>query len=47
VQAFLRALHLQLAIGPKPPACRSDMLLAVMAELKRSNPDHLAPAAAG
>jgi hypothetical protein len=42
-QAFLRALHLQLAIGPRPPACRSDMLLAVMAELRRSNPDYLTP----
>jgi hypothetical protein len=43
VQGFLRALHLQLALGPKPPACRSDLLLAVIAELKRSNPHYLGP----
>ncbi len=44
VQAFLRALHLQLALAPHPPACRSDMLLAVIAELKHSNPELRAPA---
>ena len=47
VQGFLRALHLQLAIGPNPPACRSDMLLAVMAELTRSNPESLASISVG
>ena len=40
---FLRALHLQLALGPQPPACRPDLLLAVIAELKRSNPHYLGP----
>jgi hypothetical protein len=41
VQGYLRALHLQLALAPSPPACRSDMLLAVIEQLKRTNPDHL------
>lgn len=39
VQSFLRALHLQLALGPHPPACRADLLLTLIAGLKRSNPD--------
>jgi len=43
VQGFLRALHLQLALGPNPPACRSDLLLAVIDELKHSNPHCLGP----
>ena len=43
VQGFLRALHLQLALGPNPPACRSDLLLAVIDELKHSNPHYLGP----
>jgi len=41
VQGYLRALHLQLALAPRPPACRSDMLLAVIEQIKRSNPDYL------
>ena len=43
VQGFLRALHLQLALGPNPPACRSDLLLAVIGALKHSNPHYLGP----
>lgn len=37
-QAFLRALYLQLAFGPQPPAVRSDLLLVVVDALRRSNP---------
>jgi hypothetical protein len=42
-EAFLRALYLQLAIGPKPPAVRSDLLLVLVDALRRSNPWSLAP----
>lgn len=45
VQAFLRALHLQLALAPHPPASRSDLLLTVMDRLRESNPDYLSPGA--
>jgi hypothetical protein len=38
VQAYLRALHLQLALAPDPPACRADLLLSLISGLKRSNP---------
>lgn len=38
VQAFLRALHLQLALAPRPPACRADLLLSLIAALKSTNP---------
>ncbi len=41
-EAFLRALHLQLALGPKPPAVRSDLLLVVVEALRRTNPHYLA-----
>jgi hypothetical protein len=40
-QAFLRALHLQLALGPRPPEVRADLLLVVVDALRRTNPDHL------
>lgn len=36
-EAFLRALHLQLALSPRPPATRSDLLLVVVDALRRSN----------
>lgn len=36
-QLFLRALYLQLALGPKPPEVRSDLLLVVVEALRRSN----------
>lgn len=42
VQAYLRALHLQLALAPDPPSCRSDLLLVVIDALRQSNPYHLA-----
>ncbi len=41
VQAFLRALHLQLQLAPERPAVRSDLLLALVEELRRSNPAYL------
>ncbi len=37
VQAYLRALYLQLAVAPAPPACRADLLLVLIDVLKRSN----------
>ena len=39
VQAYLRALHLQLALAPSPPDCRADLLLSLIAGLKRTNAD--------
>jgi hypothetical protein len=45
VQAYLRALHLMLAIAPQPPPSRADVLLAVMDRLREANPDYLAPGA--
>jgi hypothetical protein len=41
VQAFLRALHLQLALGPRPPAARADLLLTLIDQLKRVHADFL------
>jgi hypothetical protein len=41
VQGYLRALHLQLALAPRPPACRADLLLVLMEQLRRANPDSL------
>lgn len=41
VQAYLRALHLQLALSSRPPACRSDLLLSVMDHLKQVNSTNL------
>ena len=41
VQSYLRALHLQLALAPRPPAHRADLLLALIAQLKRVNPHYL------
>jgi hypothetical protein len=40
-QAFLRALHLQVALAPRPPVCRADLLLALIDRLKKSNPHYL------
>ncbi len=42
-ETFLRALHLQLALGPRPPAVRSDLLLVVVEALRSTNPHTLAP----
>jgi hypothetical protein len=41
VQAFLRALHLQLQLAPERPAVRSDLLLGLVEALRRSNPEYL------
>ena len=41
VQAFLRALHLQLVLGPHRPAVRSDLLLVLVEALRATNPDYL------
>jgi hypothetical protein len=41
VQAYLRALHLQLALAPRPPSCRADLLLVLIDGLKQSNPTFL------
>jgi len=40
-EAFLRALHLQLALGPRPPEVRSDLLLVIVDALRTSNPHYL------
>jgi hypothetical protein len=40
-EAFLRALHLQLALAPSPPEIRSDLLLEVVAALRSTNPTYL------
>ena len=37
VQGFLRALHVQLALSPRMPAHRADLLLAVIDQLRASN----------
>jgi len=41
VQAFLRALHLQLVLGPHRPAVRSDLLLVLVEALRTTNPHYL------
>ena len=41
VQAFLRALHLQLVLGPHRPAVRSDLLLVLVDALRVTNPHYL------
>jgi hypothetical protein len=41
-EAFLRALYLQLALGPRPPAVRADLLLVLVDVLRRRNADLLA-----
>jgi hypothetical protein len=47
VQSYLRALHLQLALAPNPPANRSDLLLSILDRLRESNPEYLSPGARG
>ncbi|TIC84123.1 DUF2785 domain-containing protein [Nocardioides sp. GY 10127] len=42
-QAFLRSLYLLLAVGPRPPQTRSDLLLVLVDALRRTN-FSLAPA---
>jgi hypothetical protein len=44
-QAFLRSLHLQLALGPRHPEVRADLLLVLIDQLRRTNaPYFVAPA---
>jgi len=40
-ESFLRALYLQLALAPDPPAVRSDLLLVLVEALRRTNPYYL------
>jgi hypothetical protein len=40
-EAYLRALYLQLALGPRPPEVRSDLLLVVVDALRETNPQYL------
>jgi hypothetical protein len=37
----LRALYLQLGLGPNPPEVRSDLLLVVVDVLRETNPQYL------
>ena len=46
VQQYLRALYLQLALAPDPPANRPDLLLVVIDRLRESNPGSLEAMAA-
>lgn len=41
--SFLRALYLQLALGPEPPAVRADLVLTLVAMLRELHPDLLGP----
>jgi hypothetical protein len=41
-QAFLRALHLQVALAPEPVDIRADLLLELVAALRASNASYLA-----
>ena len=45
VQRYLRALYLQVALAPNPPANRPDLLLVLIERLKQSNPETLGHAA--
>lgn len=40
-EAFLRALHLQVALAPHPPDVRPDLLLVLVEALRRTNPYYL------
>jgi hypothetical protein len=40
-EAFLRALYLQLALGPRSPEVRSDLLLVLVDALRATNPQYL------
>jgi hypothetical protein len=41
VQSYLRSLHLQVALSARPPACRADLLLVLIEQLKKANPHQL------
>jgi hypothetical protein len=40
-ESFLRALYLQLALAPRPPAVRPDLVLVLVDALRRTNPYYL------
>lgn len=40
-EAYLRSLYLQLALGPRPPDVRSDLLLVLVDALRMTNPHFL------
>jgi hypothetical protein len=42
-EAFLRALHLQVAFAPEPVDVRADLLLELVASLRTSNQAYLQP----
>jgi hypothetical protein len=42
-EAFLRALHLQVALAPEPVAVRADLLLSIVDALRTTNAVYLAP----
>jgi hypothetical protein len=42
-ESLLRALYLQLSLGPRPPQVRSDLLLVVVDALRSTNPTYLLP----
>jgi hypothetical protein len=44
-EAFLRALHLQVAFAPEPIDVRADLLLDLVASLRTTNAAYLRPAA--
>jgi hypothetical protein len=43
VQAFLRSLHLQLALGAPQPAIRTDLLLVLIEHLRQTNAPYVVP----
>jgi hypothetical protein len=46
-EAFLRALHLQVALAPEPVDVRADLLLELVSALKATNPAYLGPQVTG
>jgi hypothetical protein len=43
VQSYLRSLHLQLALTAEHPVVRTDLLLVLIAHLRRTNPAYFPP----
>ena len=46
VQGYLRSLHLQLALTAQHPRVRTDLLLVLIGQLRRTNPAYFPPARA-
>jgi len=42
-EAFLRALHLQVALAPEPVGVRADLLLSIVDALRTTNAVYLRP----